>query len=117
MTRAVENGTRVDEPRPRFSDEEWFSPMKIARKLGYATDKPVRKAIRRGELRAIQAPCGRRLIVAESELLRWLHQLRYEPPATRGSSAPVERAPQSGVPARRRQLPTLNYDATRTARR
>jgi hypothetical protein len=26
----------------RFSDEEWLTPMQIARKLGYATDKPVR---------------------------------------------------------------------------
>ena len=47
----------------RFSDEEWLTPMQIARKLGYATDKPVRNAIKRGELKASYAPCRRKLIV------------------------------------------------------
>src|ERR671925_1982573 len=64
----------------RFSDEEWLTPMQIARKLGYATDKPVRNAIKRGELKATHAPCRRKLIVAESEVLRWIDDdLVYRP--------------------------------------
>ncbi len=90
--------------------------MQIARKLGYATDKPVRKAIDRGELRAIYAPCRRRLIVAESELVRWLEQLAYEPGAMNVASPPADPTPPNGH-GRRRHVPTLDYDAMSAARR
>jgi Helix-turn-helix domain len=107
------HATLLDD-RPRFAEEEWFSPTEIARKLGYATDKPVRKAIRRGELRAISAPCGRRLIVAESDLLRWLDRLTYKP-ATPAVAAPADPTPQKDARRRRRNMPSLSYDARRVA--
>jgi hypothetical protein len=98
----------------RFSDEEWLTPMQIARKLGYATDKPVRNAIKRGELKATHAPCRRKLIVAESEVLRWIDiDLAYEP-AILDAEPPPSLAPAlKGHARRRRQLPTLDYHPSR----
>ena len=49
-----------------FLDEVWLTPLQIARGFGYATDKPIRKAIMRGELKATHSPCRRKLLVAES---------------------------------------------------
>ena len=106
--------TTLRDGRVRFAEEEWFSPTEIARKLGYATDKPVRKAITRGELRAISAPCGRRLIVAESDLLRWLDRLTYQP-ATAVVAAPADPTPQKDARRRRRNVPSLSYEAPRIA--
>ena len=63
-----------------FLDERWLTPMQIARQFGYATDKPIRKAIMSGELKATRSPCRRKLVVAESELLRWITlDLAFEP--------------------------------------
>jgi hypothetical protein len=96
-----------------FSDEEWLTPMQIARKLGYATDKPVRNAIKRGELKASHAPCRRKLIVAESEVLRWIDDdLAYEPVILNPEPPPSVALSLNGRP-RRRQMPTLDYDSTR----
>jgi hypothetical protein len=96
-----------------FSDEEWLTPMQIARKLGYATDKPVRNAIKRGELKASHAPCRRKLIVAESEVLRWIDDdLAYEPVIV-DSVPPPSFAPSLNGRTRRRQMPTLDYDPRR----
>ncbi len=78
------SGSRLprSDRRGGFLDEEWLTPIQIAHKFGYATDKPVRKAIMRGELRATRAPCRRKLVVAESEVLRWIDgDLAYEPAA------------------------------------
>jgi hypothetical protein len=86
--------------------------MQIAQKLGYATDKPVRNAIKRGELKASYAPCRRKLIIAESEVLRWIDDdLAYEPVILNpGSpSAPA----RNGHTRRRRGMPTLDYDPRR----
>jgi hypothetical protein len=97
-----------------FLDEEWLTPIQIARKFGYATDKPIRRAIMRGELKATRAPCRRKLLVAESEVLRWVqHVLAFEPePVRLGVGAPpMER---SGRSARRHSMPRLHYDPSRT---
>jgi hypothetical protein len=95
--------------RRRFSDEEWLTPMEIARKLGYATDKPIRNAIKRGELKASHAPCRRKLIVAESEVLRWIDDdLAYEPVIFDPDPQPPTAGPVNGR-SRRRQMPILDY--------
>lgn len=87
--------------------------MQIARKLGYTTDKPVRTAIKRGELKAIHAPCRRKLIVAESEVLRWIdNDLAYKP-VILDSEPPPSVAPALTGHPRRRQLPTLDYHPSR----
>jgi Helix-turn-helix domain len=97
----------------RFSDEEWLTPMQIARKLGYATDKPVRNAIRRGELKASHAPCRRKIIVAESEVLRWIEEeLLYEPVILDPEPPNVSPA-LNGQTRRRREMPTLDYVSRR----
>jgi hypothetical protein len=84
--------------------------MQIARKLGYATDKPVRNAIKRGELKASHAPCRRKLIVAESEVLRWIDDdLAYEPVILDPEPPPSVAPSRNGRP-RRRQMPMLDYD-------
>jgi hypothetical protein len=96
-----------------FSDEEWLTPMQIARKLGYATDKPVRNAIKRGELKASHAPCRRKLIVAESEVLRWIDgDLAYEP-VILDPKPPPSVVPSLNGRTRRRQMPRLDYDPRR----
>ena len=95
-----------------FLDEEWLTPMEIARKLGYSTAKPIRKAILSGELKASRSPCRRKLLVAESEVLRWLRRdLAFEPAVQPTGSARAE--PQRLTRGRRRStLPRLSYDAT-----
>jgi hypothetical protein len=103
-----ENGVE----RGAFLDEVWMTPLQIARRFGYATDKPVRKAIMRGELKAARGPCGRKLLVAESEVLRWIDTaLAFEPgvATSERSSAPTK------PPRQRRRLgtPRLSYDASR----
>ena len=103
--------SRQDAPRG-FLDEEWLTPIQIARKFGYATDKPIRKAIKSGELKAARAPCRRKLIVAESEVLRWINRdLAYEPirvdPAA--SVTPSNQRSQRRRP-RRSAVPHLAYD-------
>lgn len=109
------NGSRlsVSDRRGGFLDEEWLTPIQIAHKFGYATDKPIRKAIMRGELKATRAPCRRKLVVAESEVLRWIDgDLAYEPAAgTEEPSATVLRSPNTRSP--RRAMPTLSYEAER----
>ena len=99
--------------RRRFTDEEWLTPIQIARKLGYATDKPIRNAIKAGKLKASHAPCRRKLIVAESELLRWIdHDLAYEP-MTALEPPPSSATSLDGRIRRRHRMPTLDYDARR----
>ncbi len=109
------NGSRLSgsDRRRRFLDEEWLTPIQIAHKFGYATDKAIRKAIIRGELKATCAPCRRKLVVAESEVLRWIDgDLAYEPAAvTEEPSATVLRSPNPRSP--RRAMPTLSYEAER----
>jgi hypothetical protein len=108
---------RADDSRqgaPRgFLDEEWLTPIQIARKFGYATDKPIRRAIMSGELKAARAPCRRKLIVAESEVLRWIGcDLLYEPNVV---DAAVPMTPVAPSPRRRRRrssVPRLDYDPT-----
>ena len=95
-----------------FLDEEWLTPIQIARKLGYSTAKPIRKAILSGELKASRAPCRRKLIVAESEVLRWLRRdLAFEPAVHPPGPAPADL--QRLTRRRRRStLPRLSYDVT-----
>ena len=95
----------------RFTDEEWLTPMQIARKLGYSTDKPIRSAIKKGELKASHAPCRRKLIVAESEVLRWIDEdLAYQPVTPQPESvAPAAPSP-NGNSRPRGRMPTLHYD-------
>lgn len=96
-----------------FLDEVWLTPLQIARQFGYATDKPVRKAIMRGELRATRAPCGRRLVVSETEVLRWIKStLVFEPRiGERERSTESVTTPTRG--GRRSSVPRLRYDARR----
>jgi hypothetical protein len=90
--------------------------MQIARKLGYATDKPVRNAIKRGELMASHAPCRRKLIVAESEVLRWIdNDLAYEPVIVDSEPPPSVAPAHNGHARRRSRLPTLDYHPSRGA--
>jgi hypothetical protein len=96
-----------------FLDEVWLTPLQIARGFGYATDKPVRKAIMRGELKATHSPCRRKLLVAESEVMRWIDRtLAFEPGlVTSEQSAPPRDA--SARQSRRFGTPRLSYDASR----
>jgi hypothetical protein len=105
------SGPRLRDVERRFTDEEWLTPMQIARKLGYATDKPIRNAIKKGELKANRAPCRRKLIVAESEVLRWIDEdLAYEPVTSQAESPAPSSSPVSANPRRSGRMPTLRYD-------
>jgi hypothetical protein len=108
-------GSRVSRSVPHggFLGEAWLTPIQIAHKFGYVTDKPIRKAIMRGELKAARAPCRRKLVVAESEVLRWIDgHLAYKPAAVaEDPSATVVRCPSPRSP--RRTMPTLSYEAER----
>ncbi len=54
-----------------FLGEEWLTPVQIARKSEYATDKPIRKAINSGELTAARPLCRRkRSLLADGLALR-----------------------------------------------
>jgi hypothetical protein len=97
-----------------FLDEEWLTPIQIARKFGYATDKPIRRAIMRGELKATRAPCRRKLLVAESEVLRWVDQaLVFEPKPVGRLETGASPTEQRGRGTRRRTMPRLSYDTSR----
>ena len=110
MRRETSGPSRRDVER-RFTDEEWLTPMQIARKLGYATDKPVRNAIKNGELRASHAPCRRKLIVAESEVLRWIDEDLAYAPLTSPAEPPAPADPsRNGHSRRSRRVPSLRYD-------
>jgi hypothetical protein len=100
-------------PHP-FLDETWLTPIQIARKFGYATDKPIRKAIMRGELKATRAPCRRKLLVAESEVVRWTEAaLAFEPELRRSepSALPAEEVGRRRTV--RSDMPRLSYEAGR----
>jgi hypothetical protein len=85
--------------------------MQIAHKLGYATDKPIRNAIKRGELKASHAPCRRKLIVAESEVLRWIDEdLAYVPMTSKPERLAVASPPPNPHTRRARTVPTLRYE-------
>jgi hypothetical protein len=94
-----------------FLDEVWLTPLQIARQFGYATDKPVRKAIMRGELRATRAPCGRRLVVSETEVLRWIKSTLVFEPRVDGRERATESVPTRARGQRRSTVPRLRYDA------
>lgn len=96
-----------------FLDEVWLTPLQIARQFGYATDKPVRKAIMRGELRATRAPCGRRLVVSETEVLRWIKSTLVFEPRVDGGERSTESAPTPKRSGRRSSVPRLHYNARR----
>jgi hypothetical protein len=96
-----------------FLDEVWLTPLQIARQFGYATDKPVRKAILRGELRATRAPCGRRLVVSETEVLRWIKSTLVFEPRCGGRDRSTEPVPTPTRSGRRSAMPRLHYDARR----
>jgi len=115
VRQSVDDGSlTAGDGRRRFSDEEWLTPMQIARKLGYVTDKPIRSAIKRGELKASHAPCRRKVIVAESEVLRWIDDdLAFEPLSLDSEPALPAAPSRNGRIRRRREVPTLDYDARR----
>jgi hypothetical protein len=97
-----------------FLDEVWLTPLQIARQFGYATDKPVRKAIMRGELRATRTPCGRKLVVAETEVLRWIKSALAFEPHPAGTEQATRSAATGGLSGRRRSaMPRLRYEAAR----
>lgn len=100
-------------PRSIFLDEVWLTPLQIAHQFGYATDKPVRKAIMRGELRATRAPCGRRLVVSETEVLRWVKSTLVFEPQVGGLERATESVPTPRRGSRRSNVPRLHYDARR----
>ena len=68
----------------------------------------------RGELKASHAPCRRKLIVAESEVLRWIDDdLAYEPVILDPEPPPSVVPSLNGRTRRRRQMPRLDYDPRR----
>ena len=94
-----------------FLDETWLTPIQIARVFGYSTDKPIRKAIMRGELKATRAPCGRKLLVSEYEVRRWIDAaLAFEPAPT--GPRPVTNAVPSRPSRRRARMPRLQYESS-----
>jgi hypothetical protein len=97
-----------------FLDEVWLTPLQIARQFGYATDKPIRKAIMRGELRAMRAPCGRRLVVSETEVLRWIRNTLAFEPGVSARETPAESVSTGARGSRRSTMPRLHYDARRS---
>ena len=101
--------------RSIFLDEVWLTPLQIARQFGYATDKPVRKAIMRGELRAMRAPCGRRLVVSETEVLRWIRSTLIFEPRGGAREQPADSLPTPARGGRRSSMPRLHYDARRAS--
>jgi hypothetical protein len=102
----------IDRTRRGFLDEEWLTPIEIARKFGYATDKPIRRAIKSGELRATRAPCRRRLVVAESEVLRWIDRDLAYHPGIRAEDSTALLAQEPVARSRRSPMPRLRYDAS-----
>ena len=96
-----------------FLDENWLTPIQIARKFGYATDKPIRKAIMRGELKATRSPCRRKLLVAESELMRWVDAILSFDPGADGPTPSTSSGGTSSSRSRRSVMPRLSYDASR----
>ena len=96
-----------------FLDEVWLTPLQIARQVGYATDKPVRKAIMRGELHATRAPCGRRLVVSETEVLRWIKSTLVFEPRVGGRERTTESPLTPTRGGRRSTVPRLYYDVRR----
>lgn len=101
------------EQRGVFLDEVWLTPLQIARQFGYATDKPIRRAIMRGELRATRAPCGRKLIVAETEVLRWVRStLAFEPLVASSEQSSRRPSPRTQN-GRRTVMPRLSYETSR----
>jgi hypothetical protein len=105
------------EQRSVFLDEVWLTPLQIARQFGYATDKPVRKAIMRGDLRATRAPCGRKLVVAETEVLRWVKSALAFEPFVASSEESSRRPGPSTQSGRRTATPRLSYEASRVPSR
>jgi hypothetical protein len=97
-----------------FLDEVWLTPLQIARRFGYATDKPVRKAIMHGELKATRGPCRRKLLVAESEVLRWIESALAFEPTVAPLDQPVTSTARPSSRGRRSTVPRLSYDASRT---
>lgn len=95
-----------------FLGEKWLTPIQIARAFGYSTDKPIRKAIMRGELKATRAPCGRKLLVAESEVQLWIDRtLVFEPRITSPDQA-RSAEPSTRRGRRRSGMPRLSYDTS-----
>jgi hypothetical protein len=78
----------------RFGEERFFRPMQIALRLGYRDDDAIWRAIRSGELAAFQ-PSERKIIVAESEIERWLASKSVE------AADPTAEAPSSAKPAQK----------------
>jgi hypothetical protein len=94
-----------------FLDEVWLTPLQIARRFGYGTDKPIRKAIMRGELKATRAPCRRKLLVAESELLRWIDgTLAFQPETATSERSMSPTGVSVRQKSRRSGMPRLSYD-------
>ena len=109
--RQVASGHGRPDLHHRFTDEEWLTPIQIARRLGYSTDKPIRSAIKRGELKAIHAPCSRKLLVAESEVLRWIDEdLAYEPVTSQAEPRARADPSRNGHLRPSGRMPSLRYD-------
>ena len=86
--------------KDEFNNEEWLTPLEIARKFGYRTAAPIDNAISSGELEAHASPCGRRRLVRISDYARYRDGLRLRPTSrTPQASAAVTTA---GEPIRRR---------------
>lgn len=113
MIANAEGDWRAGAASRNFLDEEWLTPLQIARKFGYATDKPIRRAIMRGELKATRAPCRRKLLVAESEVLRWVDQALVFEPKPIQPRAKASTTDRRARDARRRAMPRLSYDVSR----
>lgn len=84
--------------------DEWLTPLQVAHEMGYRTDKTIMKAIKAGELRAYERPCGRGLRVRATDLERWVESLRYRPDASALSTSPQRK--------KRHQTKALDYART-----
>jgi hypothetical protein len=91
-----------DDRTVRFGDERFFRPMQIALRLDYKDDEAIWRAIRSGELAAYQ-PSDRKVVVAESEVERWLASKAVEV-ADPWATSPISDQPsRSPKPQRRRR--------------
>lgn len=97
----------------RFGEERFFRPMQIALRLGYKDDDAIWRAIRSGELAAYQ-PSDRKVVVAESEIERWLASKAVEASGpVAGASSSVEPTPKKPRRRQRADMPFVGRTVVR----
>jgi excisionase family DNA binding protein len=98
---------RTDLAEPANTAVFWLSLSQASRLMGFRTEKPLRTAIKSGQLRAYLLPGGRGLRVKLADLERWVEtHLAYQPPAELAAAKPAS----ARRPARQ-QRKALRYTA------